>query len=211
MEKTVLFSLYSSIIELSSAINSLYLRENYSPIPILLRSIFEALADMKNLSEDKEYLKVMVKKSHREWERFFEGAQKNEGLLKSFEKDGFDIEKNLEELRERRKRLDQFKTDSGIKKKFEKAGLEGEYNTSYNRLCSHVHNDLVALMDRHMNGDDIELFRHPKPEILKVYFGMTSELLLRSAFHLYFLAQDQRIEPLAKFRSDLNEIRGDQI
>lgn len=97
--------------------------------------------------------------------------------------------------------------------RFSKAGMENEYRTIYNWLCCVSHNDYRVLRDRHFElgglGPTFRFFKEADVQNLEVFFGIASELLLRTSFAIHTLLSSEKLTELARLRAELNTIRGD--
>lgn len=79
-----------------------------------------------------------------------------------------------------------------MEQKFQRAGMEKEYRSVYNSLCSHAHNNLRSLIDRHveLKEEDFEVvfYKAYTLEGSAHYIGMAAELMVRASekVHSFF-------------------------
>ena len=145
----VLVSLYCSVVEYSDTLINLEKEQKNIAIPLVARGILEAYVDLKNLSEDQSYGNNMEASYLDEWLKVTKAASKSNNPFlnelseaKEFETQVINWEAERKELNEKGfVKLNQFE-------KFQKAGMENEYRSVYNFLCSHSHNNKRALFDR---------------------------------------------------------------
>lgn len=147
-----------------------------SHAPVLIRSMHEAQADLKNLVADNSYLEQM---------RYDNADQ----MLKSFE--GFLQDPDLRDIEEVQKNMGKWQAiERGIYNelhakgyrphrpaiKFKKAGMAGEYATAYRFLCSFSHSDLNTLLARHTGQDHLRFAAPLPPETLKSVLGLATSI-----------------------------------
>ena len=99
-----------------------------------------------------------------------------------------------------------------MEQKFQRAGMEKEYRSIYNSLCSDAHNNLRALIDRHveLKDEDFEVvfYKAYTPEDSAHYIGMAAELLVRASEKVHSFFKSPVKEEVEALRSKLNELRG---
>lgn len=155
-------TLYGSILELAHAIHLQISADSPIGVPILLRSQLEAFVDFTNLAADRKYGYHMDAAHLNEWRKVLKEAKtsanpylKDMSEFKDLDSALADYERQLAELASKGYRpLKQAE-------KFERSGQAQEYRSFYNFLCCHSHNNMRALMDRHVailaEGTDIEV------------------------------------------------------
>ncbi len=100
-----------------------------------------------------------------------------------------------------------------IEQKFQRAGMEKEYRSQYNSLCCDAHNNLRALVDRHieMNGEGFEVvyYKAYTPDDSAVHVGTNAELLIRASqkFHDFF--KSPVTAEVAQYRAEFDVLRGE--
>lgn len=87
--------------------------------------------------------------------------------------------------------LDGFAPLSQVKR-FEKAGMNSEYFSLYNYLCSHSHSNIRSLYDRYANINNDEftviIFKEPTSQDIDLYSITLCDLLIEALLiiHKYF-------------------------
>ena len=158
-----------------------------SHAPVLVRSMHEALADLRNLVANPAYFDQI---------RFDNATQ----MLKTFR--GFLSDPDLRNDKEVQQDMGAWLTKEqqvhdelqarGLKSlkqydKFKQANMTGEYATGYRVLCSFTHSNLTTLLARH-GGEDHLRFTHPLP--LESF-----KMILRLAINFYI----RTLETLPKY------------
>jgi len=144
--------LYGTMLELMGSA-CILIREGVAiGVPILLRSAVEANIDFTNLSADRQYGYHMQAAYLREWINILREAKSGQNpFLKDVAQrpDLGDLlaqdEKELARLKE------EGFTPLQQKEKFKRANLGPVYRSVYNFLCCHSHNNIRALLARHVN------------------------------------------------------------
>ncbi len=165
-----------TIAEIHIAVLAVLRSQAQSHAPVLVRSMHEALADLRNLLADARYLDQM---------RFDNADQ----VLKTFK--GFIDDPDLKDMEEALKFLsecagieqeiyDELKGKGlkplGAAGKFKRANMAGEYATAYRFLCSFSHTDLNTLLARHAGNGHLR-FTDPLPsETLVGMLGLALSL-----------------------------------
>jgi len=147
-----LVCLYATILELTASA-CILIREGVSiGVPILLRSALEASLDFANLASDRKYGYYMEAAERHEWTKMLRHAKEgNNPFLTAMAKrseadDALNrMSRELAELKKKGYR------PLGPKEKFEKANMEPIYQSMYNDLCCDSHNNIRALITRHMD------------------------------------------------------------
>ncbi|MEZ7196172.1 DUF5677 domain-containing protein [Pseudodesulfovibrio karagichevae] len=128
---------------------------HYSMVPVLMRNLFEARIDFKNILKDSEYRKIMMAAYARQESTFFKGEAPDNPLYSAvIDTDWYKRRKRRsEEMDEKYKDILNNK-EHLIKSRLEKAGDGGLYNTFYNWFCRESHNNIDALISRHIEEID---------------------------------------------------------
>ncbi|MFT3931143.1 MAG: DUF5677 domain-containing protein [Spongiibacteraceae bacterium] len=178
-------ALFGSIIELCHTIIFLWSCDTRIAIPVIARTILEADLDLVNLSKDAKYGYRLELGFIRSWLDLLGNARRggnpylselsNAGALV----DEIKSHKNREqELNKRGYRKVE------IKEKFELAEMKEEFGAIYPTLCSHSHNGLEALRERHahIEGSEFSMvyFKSTGTSEFEEYVLMASEILLRA-------------------------------
>lgn len=139
---------------------------------VLVRSMHEALADLKNLIADRAYLDQIR----------FDNADQH---LKTFDafltdpdlKDDAEMQKSMSVWQATEQEIFDHLTAKGftrqsISKKFAKAGMTSEYATAYRVACGFAHTNLNTLIARHGGAGHIRFAEPMPPETLQMVLGM---------------------------------------
>ena len=189
---TAIISLYASIIEQTGSAIALLKDNHVVAANIILRSTLEAHVDLINLTNDANYIEQMKASYHEQWVYLMEaGISGNTPFLKEFVTD--DV---TDSLAYNRRSLAKYKA-AGVRpmkvsERFKKAGMSEWYVSVYNHLCADSHNNLRALIKRHIrqkeDGMEVVVFRNIKGNEIAEAAGFFAHLYLASsaAAHNYF-------------------------
>lgn len=207
-----LVSLYGRIIELSHSCSILMKEKVISGVPVLLRTVLEAFADFKCLSEDDKYVNFMSASHIKEWLRVLEEAKKNTNpYLGKIAK-----ESSLEEMYEHHKTEMEELRKNGYNslnhyERFDKAGMEQEYRSMYNSLCSHSHNNIRALYDRHtqITGNDftVVFYKEPEDHDIDVYAITLCDLLISASLIVHKFFDSDLLKEIESLSAEWEEIK----
>ena len=143
---------YCTLIELARSELTLLENGDVTAMPVVLRSIFEAYADLRAIIEDPGYYKNMYATFLDEKLRFLRNVERSEAnpfLVPVAAR--LDIKSETVRLQEERKELeDASREPLSAVARFRAAKLEHEYESMYWLLCLEGHNNLSALDDRHI-------------------------------------------------------------
>lgn len=186
-----LMCLYCTIIELAHGQKALLRKGQTTALPVVLRSIFEAYADLRAVINDATYTKRMeatfieqkalsLKNAVRTPDnRFFEDMRSGMDLPQELSR----RERELEALR--REGAKPLKTYE----RFQAGGLEHEYQSTYWLLCLEGHNNISALEDRHIEkrGDEyaVVLFKEADPKHLVGIVEQLLQILIDSGIRVH--------------------------
>lgn len=200
-----LIALYLSLIEYSDALINLIENEKSIAVPVVFRSLLEAYVDFKNLSEDKTYGYHMEANYAYNWLNSLEEASKNQNEYLALTSS----EPNLyAAIQEQKAKLAELKAKGYLNKKnkplsvfekFKKAGMIKEYNSIYNYLCTHSHNDIGSLGERFFvinearNNFEITLFKEQVDDEFDSYLS-TGCVCLRNGSHKIHAVLETRYE-----------------
>jgi hypothetical protein len=147
-----LVSLYGTMLELLGS-TCILIREGVPiGVPILLRSAVEANLDFVNLAARRRYGYYMRAAELHEWIKILREAKTGQNpFLKAIAQ-----VPNLDDvLAQYKSDLSKLKTDGfsplSQKEKFGRADLDAVFRSVYNFLCCHSHNNIRALVSRHIN------------------------------------------------------------
>jgi len=151
-----LVQFYGSLVELSHALHAVFTVEAYIAIPSIFRSLLEAYVDFINLVQNPKYGYYLDYAYYTQWLKLLDAAESGRNaFLASISDDAMrpwfrrTLENALSELVSKgyKKGLDNVE-------KFRMAGMEAEYRSLYNFLCCDSHNNIRALIGRHIEFDD---------------------------------------------------------
>lgn len=205
-------SLYGSILELTSAIK-LLLRENLGTgVPILLRSILEAYVDLFNLADNPRYGYALELAYIREWLRILEEAKAGKNDYLSSITTAPDLDETISEWQRKKKQLERDgHRPLKQEEKFRRAQMEKEYKSIYNSLCCDAHNNLRALVGRHLEigqtDFDIVLYKGYGDDDFYLHAGMLGEMLLRASERTHDFFSSPAREGIQAFREEFDAIR----
>lgn len=206
-------ALYGSIIELTGSLIILTDRRLITGVPVLLRSALEAYVDLYNLSENPAYGFALELSYIKEWLKILNEAStgKNEYLASICEAP--DLGASISAWQKKKQELEAKGHRSlKVEQKFHRAGMEKEYRSVYNSLCSDSHNNLRSLIDRHveLKEEDFEVifYKAYTPEDSAHYVGMAAEILVRASEKVHSFFDSPVRKEVEAFRSKLNELRG---
>lgn len=200
--------LYASCIAMASAGHSV-------GIPIVLRSIYESVIDLNNLVVDANYAKHMEVANHKQICKLLEQTSRNPLL------NGMDQLLGVrDELEKFRRRLAVLKAEGiaplKIYQRCKRVGRTDEYESLYGMFCLDSHNNIAALVDRHMlevEGETVvNIFAPPFLPGMMHRLSFATGFLLQSAemIHGAFQTRAPLLPPLFKRYEELrNSIRTD--
>jgi len=188
---------YCSILELSHGEIALFDKGQTTALPIVLRSVFEAYADLRALLQDAEYYRNMYASFLEEKLRFLRNVAKSPsnpfllGVSTGMDVNGevADLEQEIAKYKsEGRKPLSNFA-------RFDSGGLEHEYQSIYWLLCLESHNNMSALDDRHIEKDGSDyhavLFKSADPDDLLRILDSLLAVMIDSGMRVHkFLGTD---------------------
>lgn len=206
-------ALYGSIIELTGSLILLTDRRLLTGVPVLLRSVLEAYVDLYNLSENPAYGYALELCYIKEWLKILNEAKtgKNEYLASIF--NAPTLNSSISAWQKKKQALEGKGHKSlKVEQKFQRAGMEKEYRSIYNSLCSDSHNNLRSLIDRHVELNEanfeVVFYKAYTPEDSAHYIGMAVELLVRASEKVHAFLDSPVQKEVEAFRSKLNELRG---
>ncbi len=158
-EARVSATLCLTVVEQFAAVLLLMERGLASHAPIIIRSMLEGLADLRNVVKDPGHLDVIRLTDAKSNVRMFEEYAQVDGMSQ----DAIDT---LNRWKAKAQPIVDELTAKGIKlatqlDKFKNVGMQENY-VSYRVLCSFTHNQLTTLIARHA-GDKFELASHREP------------------------------------------------
>lgn len=213
LHRTVI-ALYGSIVELTGCCIILIDRRLITGVPVLLRATLEAYVDLVNLVRNPRYGYFLEFAYLKEWLKILNEAKagKNEYLEDISKAPSLDA--TLKEWHDKKQKLASagYKAPS-IESKFAWAGLEKEYRSIYNSLCVDAHNNLRALIDRHIEREPSDFsmvfYKAYAPEDSAVYVGTNAELLVRATQLVHDFFKSPAQDNLRSYREELDRLRGE--
>lgn len=207
-------ALYGSILEMTGSNILLANNKLVTGIPILLKSILEAYVDLTNLIKNPQYGYNLEINYLKQWLEILNEAKtgKNEYLQSLTDEPSLD-ETIAKWNRDKKKLENNGHSSLKISQKFMRAGLEKEYRSMYNSLCSDSHNNLRALVSRHIEIEDgdfsMVFYKSYTPEDSAVYIGTNAELLIRATQELHTFLKSSDCDRVNVYRVEFDRLRGD--
>jgi hypothetical protein len=145
-------ALHGTVIELLASCIAMADEDGASRgIPIVLRSMYEALVDLDNLLLNQDYFAYMEAAHLKQMCKLLQQADTNPRLQGLSER--VDVSAPLAEFRARHADLKANGIEPlNIEDRSKRAGRHNEYLSLYGLFCMDSHNDLAALADRHFDG-----------------------------------------------------------
>lgn len=202
-------ALHGTIIELFSACVLLAQWSEPTGIPILLRSMYEALVDLDNLVHDASYVSRMEHANIVQTLKVMSGAP----LRKEFQEGRKD---DYDQMRARLVELEsEGKASLSIRKRCAAVGRLGEYEGIYGLFCLDTHNNASALAERHLSehkdGMPVVSFFGPydaQGVAMRLDFGLTWLFQSARMIHGAFQVPAPEVEALAeRFERERSERR----
>jgi hypothetical protein len=143
-------TLHASIVQLCGGCLALAKTEHTAGIPVLLRSMFEALVDLDNLVSVQSYHERMDAANLTQFLKPMKGSATNP-LLAGLER-RHDIAAAVAQLQaELDGLLARKRGPQDLRQRCIAVGREHEYTSLYALLCLDAHNNVTALIDRHVS------------------------------------------------------------
>lgn len=189
-----LVSLYCRIIELTHSCTILMKEKIISGVPIILRTVLETFADLKNLSDDEKYVNFMKAGYLKEWLRKKVYAE-HETELQKLKKKRYAPLNHYERL--------------------EKAGMVNEYRSVYNFLCSHSHSNIRSLYYRYTNitGDNFTVicYKEPKQHNIDLYSTTLRDMLVSASLTIHKFFGSGLISQVESIHAEWEDIKTKHI
>ncbi|MBX9455522.1 MAG: hypothetical protein KL863_05545 [Rhizobium sp.] len=206
-------ALYATIYEEVDTAICLYDAKKYTGAQLVLRPLLEAHVDLVAIIKDPGYVEFMEASHDHEWLRFLRNGFKGTNPFLQTFWNNIDVQNEIAAIESR---LDGFKKNKvrplHVAERFARADMIEEYESIYNDLCCQTHNNLRALIRRHIEIDDqqktFQLVINAKPpeeSIGSLLDGLLGFILSSSIFvHRHFNSQAvKRFEDLDVKRSGL--------
>ncbi len=206
-------SLHASIVQLCGGCLALAKTEHSAGVPILLRSLYEAVVDLDNLVRDPDYRERMEAANLVQFLKVLEASPSNPLLAGLAERHDLvalktELSSQLEDLHSRRRGQMDFRA------RCEAVSRGNEYKSIYLLLCLDAHNNVTSLFDRHLSGREsgqveVSVFGDGNPVGLATRVSMGVGWMLQSAefVHGAFHTGYAGIAQLQKQHTDLRKAR----
>jgi hypothetical protein len=176
-------ALHATVTELLSGCVLLAMHEHATGIPILLRSMYEALVDLDNLLRDRDYMEQIEAANLSQVVKLLRAAKSNPLLRGIDQSHGVrlpEFEARLEALKKSKRR------PLHIEDRCRKVNRLNEYESLYAVFSLDVHSNSAALGDRHISESDdgttqIAFFGVMDPKITASRLDHGLRLLIDSA------------------------------
>jgi hypothetical protein len=151
-------TLHASIVQLCGGCLALARTEHTAGIPVLLRSMFEALIDLDNLVRDADFHERMDAANLHQFLKLLRTCPTNPLMAGLDQKHDIptitaEFQAELGSLRARNR------GQKDLRSRCIDVGRESEYTSIYTLLCLDAHNNITALIDRHVSEGDSQTLR----------------------------------------------------
>lgn len=206
-------ALYGSIVELTGSLILLTDHRLISGVPVLLRSVLEAYVDLYNLSENPTYAFSLQLSYLKEWLNILHEASSGKNEYLTTISKAPDLAATISAWQQKKRGLkDKGYKSLNVENKFQRAGMEKEYRSIYNSLCSDSHNNLRSLIGRHVERKEsdfeVVFYKAYTPEDSAHYIGTAAELLVRASEKVHAFFDSPVRKEVESFRIELNELKG---
>jgi len=147
-------AMYISVIELADAVHILCKNNSITGLGPVFRTLLEAFVELINVTDDESYVYRMEAADAEGWLKLLnEAAKGTNEYVASISKDS-NFEKERQGYQDRIKELQDQKLGAlSIADRFIRAGMEDEYRALYNGFSAEGHNNIRALLSRHIEID----------------------------------------------------------
>lgn len=221
-EEATVIAYYLSVIEYTKTIGILVRNKKFISIPLICRSVLEAIIDILNLTKDSDYYYVLRKISLRNSKKRAESWFKNrdnllhpdiERLPESF---SISQKKLRNELKSIEKILDKYSEEdiTDLRTRFIKAGLEDYYESVFWLTSPEIHNDLTIVWERHISDKGGNILFHSLPkggiEMYDPHINMVNTFLIGALGDIFEKYSDTNFNKyfplLEKKRKEIEQI-----
>jgi len=208
-------SLYGSIIELTGSVILLLNSKLGTGVPILLRAILEAYVDLFNLINNAQYGYNLEVSYLKEWLKILEEASHGKNEYLQFIADEPTLPETIDSWRKKKKSLEKKGYRSlRIEQKFKQAGMQKEYKSLYNMLCSDAHNNLRSLVDRHIEREETDFsiifYKEYTADDTAHHVGSNLEILVRATQLIHDFFDSPVKGDIVEYRNLLDGLRGER-
>lgn len=207
-----LVCLYGTLVEMAGSLVTLIDKKHRTGVPPVCRAFLEAYVDLKNLYENADYVYHMDARNYEQSIKMLKEAKKNPNpYLKSIS----EMENRDEVIQKLEQNLADLKKKGfnplNVFQRFERANMEDAYHSLYNILSSYAHNNISALVDRHLeiNKDDFTVvyYKDEPLEGFLTYLDSMAGLLIDASMKIHDFFKTGSIAEIEKLNQELNGIR----
>lgn len=209
--------IYGSIMEMAYSCIALLEKKEMTPIPIILRALLEAYADLRASIDDPGYYKNIYASFLDEKLRFIKTFEKNptNQYLQGAHGE-IDIQAETNALKNEIQTY-QSENRPPLKtwERFKHGKLIDEYQSMYWLLCLHSHNNLSALEDRHIEKSDndynVVLFKEENPEDLQRYLDTVISIVVEGSVAIHTFLHTSITSRYEGHQKKLAELRKEYV
>jgi hypothetical protein len=177
-------ALHATVIELFSACILLAEQGRPAAIPVVLRSMYEALVDLDNLLQDSGYVEYLDAANLKQTLKLMNSATLKTELRDRHPEEYESFARRYAELKAAGK------TSLSFECRFKKAGRAEEYDSNYALFCLDGHNNGAALADRHLSETQdgiplVSIFGDYDPTAVAMRLNLGLKFLLQSAHMIH--------------------------
>lgn len=204
LQRKYLIALYFRVLSLSRGCVALVDAQVLDGVPVLIRAVFEAYVDLKNLAFDSNYI------LHMRAAYLWENVKLQEALLGFAGQKKSAVKKQLQEYRREQRALEKgnFKRFT-VWQRFKRAGWKDVYDLTYGFLCKASHNSITVLRDRHLSRKDANrLVRSNFTDLedQKYLFKRLAKVLVNASLLTHGQKASESIKILVALRHELDEL-----
>jgi hypothetical protein len=206
-----LVSLYSSLIELVGCLIILLNKNGKLGVRPLFRTFLETYVEFKNLAQDPKYGYSIEASDIKEWLKVIKSAQDNNPYLASIaaladlSTKRYELERKLQNLKKKGYE------PKSIYDKFKLAGMEMEYRSLYNFMCTETHSNLRALINRHVEINDedfnVVVYMNPPDESFLPVLDSAAGLLISATIRIHEILRSDAVADAKFLEEGLKEVR----
>lgn len=166
VSKTIL-SLFATVVELAETALLIMQHNKVAGVKAIERSMLEAFIDLTILTKDGSYRNNMEAAYHKQRLKLINAGITGNIFLQGFDKNGMVAQRKAESEARQRELKDADYLKLTVEERFKRADFSDAYNSIYGSLCSETHNDLGALVKRHVRTNDdggIEFHLYQSPD-----------------------------------------------
>ena len=205
-----LVSLYGSLIELAGCMLTLLENRGKIGIPSIFRTFLETYVEFHNLVREPSYGYYMDANDLKESIKRLKTAKGGNPYLAGIAS-MLDLSDHIVKMELQLKDL----ASKGFKpmpiyERFKRADMVEEYQSLYSSLCSNVHSNKEALVDRHVelgnNDFELVLYKNPPDERFLYCLGPTAELLISATIDIHEHFQSEAVDEVRLLKIKLADV-----